>query len=77
MHELVNNVKESRVLYIILHILLYTSTDVNAIDQPDFFMAVQENSNKGYPLMVAHHQVALEYSKICQKIIHSFEIDTC
>lgn len=36
-------------------------------------MVIQEDSNKTYPLMVAHHQVALDYSIISQKIIHSVE----
>ena len=39
-------------------------------------MVTQENSNKTYPLMVAHHQVELNYSIISQKIIHSVEIGT-
>ena len=36
-------------------------------------MVIQEDSNKTYPLMVADHQVALDYSVISQKIIHSVE----
>ena len=34
------------------------------------------NSNKAYPLMVAHDQEVLEYSIATQKVIHSFEINT-
>ena len=39
-------------------------------------MVIKENSNKLNPSIVANHQVTLEYSKISQKIIHSFGIDT-
>ena len=76
LHELVNKIQASRVLYINLHVLLHTSTDTNAIDQQVFLTVIQENSNKAYPSMVAHHQVALQYSIISQRIIYSFETDT-
>ena len=39
-------------------------------------MVIQENSDKSYLLMVFRDQLALEYSVISHKIIHSFEIDT-
>ena len=48
-------------------------TDKNAISHQIFVMAIQENPSKAYPSIVAHHQVALEYSTISQKVIHSFE----
>ena len=38
-------------------------------------MGIHENSNKSYPSMVTLDQMALEYSIISQKIIHSFGID--
>ena len=58
------------------YFLLHTSADENAIDQQVFLMVIQENSNKTYPSMLDHYRLALEYSIISQKIIHSFEIDT-
>ena len=73
MHELVHKIKGSITLCTILRILLHTSADKNAINQQIFLMAIQENPNKAYPSIVAHHQVALEYSTISQKVIHSFE----
>ena len=39
-------------------------------------IVIQEDSNKSYPLMVAHHQTILDYSVNNQQIIHPFEIDT-
>ena len=45
LHEFVNKIKESRLLYIILHILLQTLTDENAIDQQVLFMVIHENSS--------------------------------
>ena len=76
MHELVNKIKESRILYVIYQVLLYASTDKNAIDRQDFLMVIQENSNKVYPPMVTQHQKPSEYSIISQKITHSFfEVD--
>ena len=76
MYELVNKIKESRILYVIYQVLLYASTDKNANDRQDFLMVIQENSNKVYPPMVTQHQKASEYSIISQKITHSFfEVD--
>ena len=76
MHELVNKIKESRILYVIYQVLLYASTDKNAIDRQDFLMVIQENSKKVYPPMGTQHQKASEYSIFSQKITHSFfEVD--
>ena len=38
-------------------------------------MQIYEDSNKSYPLMVAHPQI-LECSMIMHQIFHSFESDT-
>ena len=64
LHEVVNKIKESRILYIILLISLHTSSDKNAIDQQVLVMVIQENSNKAYPSIKAHYQGTLEYSII-------------
>ena len=45
MYKLLNKIKERRILYIILHSLLDTSTDENATDLQVFLMVIQENSN--------------------------------
>ena len=39
-------------------------------------MVVEEDSNKSYPSMEAHHQMVLVYSIINRKITRSVEIDT-
>ena len=64
LHEVVNKIKESRILYIILLISLHTSSDKNALDQQVLVMVIQENSNKAYPSIKAHYQGTLEYSII-------------
>ena len=75
LHELPNKMKGNMILYINLLILLHASTDRN-VTQQVFLMVIQENSNKLFPSMVAHYEVALEYLIIKQEIIYFFEIDT-
>ena len=44
LHEFHNEMKENRIFYINLHILLHASTDRNAAQQV-FLIVIQENSN--------------------------------
>ena len=46
------------------------------ITEQAFPMVIQQDSNKSYPSMVAHHQKILDYSIHNQQMIHPYEIDT-
>ena len=52
-------------------------TDKKTMNWQVLLSNMHEDSNKFYPLMVARHQMILEYSLIMKQIIHSLEIDTC
>ena len=54
---------------------LTLKTDKININKQVFLKITHKDSNKFYPLMVAHHRI-LDSSIIMHQIIHSFEIET-
>ena len=58
----INKIKESRILYIILHILRH----ISHLYVINIIMIMHEDSNKLYTSMVARYQIILE----CSVIMH-------